>query len=560
MTKNLFWLCLVWLFSMSCLTAQDVKITDDFFDNADLFFGQFVKDGRVDYLSLKKNPSRLLELMKVVDNADLEGETNPQSLAFYINAYNLTVVKSIVLNYPINSPEDVSGFFDGEKHKIAGEYMTLNHLENEIIRPTYQEPRIHFALVCGAIGCPPIIDKAYRPDALENMLEEQTKIALNNPDFIKVDKGAKSVQLSKIFEWYTQDFAKKEKDLITYINQYRFQPINEGSKISYYPYDWTLNDSNERSSLNAGKKSTDGSNAGVTANSSADPNVVVTNRFTSALLARGKFDINIFTGNYHQKGKNDSAFINSATFMTTAAQIMTGLTPKLNVGLDIRFRSVVGAFEEAVSRFESFKFRGPNANLDFNGYTRTGISAIGLRLKHIPFKKVRNISVQHTLYFPVGADLDGNFDFGDNRGYIDWNGLALFNQFFYDQPLTSKTSLFVELDIVFENAFIDPTFQEDGESFVIRGRENPFDGIVFWTPATLIFSYFPNNKVTFYSLFNTAPRWFSFSDFAPFTQYGLATKYQVNRNIQLEVLYTQFFNVNFKGLASTLNFGIRLTN
>jgi len=555
MLKYLFSLAFL-CFLHIALIAQSVEINNDFFNKADAFFGQYVEDGKVDYLSLKKDPSQLLELMKVVDNASLKGISRPNSLSFYINAYNLTVIKGIVLNYPVRNMEEISGFFDQEKHKITGEYMTLNYLENEIIRPTFKDPRIHFALVCGAIGCPPIIEQAYKPNTLETQLDEQAKIALNNPEFVKVDAANNTVALSKIFEWYTQDFGKKEKDLIPYINNYRTQPISQDSKISYYPYDWTLNDSNKPSSGNGKTNKTDNS-----IGSDSNPDIVVTNRFTSALLARGKYDINIFTGNYHQKGRNDSMFVNSQTFMTTSAQFMTGLNPKLNIGLDVRIRSVVASDSLPVSRFESFKFQGIEANHGLKGYTRSGISAIGIRLKHLPFKKVRNISVQHTLYFPTGLDLDGNFDFQDNRGYIDWNGLALFNQFFYDQPLTSKASLFVEFDVIMQNGFFDQTYAEDGESFALNGRDSGgFAGMVLSTPATIIISYFPNDKLTFYSLFNAAPQWFGFGPAYPFSQYGLATKYQVNRNLQFELLYTQFFNAAFQGTASTLNFGIRLTN
>ena len=101
-----------------------------------------------------------------------------------------------------------------------------------------KEARFHFVLVCAGLGCPPLINKAYKPSSLEAQLQRQTEIALNNPDFIKV-KGNK-VQLSQIFEWYKGDFTQDGTE-IDYINKFRKEAISEKAKVSYYSYDWRLN-------------------------------------------------------------------------------------------------------------------------------------------------------------------------------------------------------------------------------------------------------------------------------------------------------------------------------
>lgn len=66
------------------------------------------------------------------------------------------VIKQVVSNAPISFPQDVNGFFEVTEFKVAGENMTLNYLENEVLRKDYGDPLYHFVLVCGALGCPPI--------------------------------------------------------------------------------------------------------------------------------------------------------------------------------------------------------------------------------------------------------------------------------------------------------------------------------------------------------------------------------------------------------------------
>ena len=94
-------------------------------------------------------------------------------------------------------------------------------------------------LVCAGLGCPPIISQAYQPETLEAQLQKQTEIALNNPNFIKVN--GKKVQLSQIFEWYKEDFVRAGTE-IEFINRFRREAIVEKAKVSYYNYDWRLNE------------------------------------------------------------------------------------------------------------------------------------------------------------------------------------------------------------------------------------------------------------------------------------------------------------------------------
>jgi hypothetical protein len=218
--------------------AQNVS---DFFSKADTFFAEYVKNGKVAYKTIKENPSSLNELVDLANSISVSKSDKNTYQAFWINGYNLSVIKGIVANYPIKSPLDKAGFFDKTKYDIGGKSITLNDIENKLLRGNFpKEARFHFVLVCAGLGCPPIISNAYLPNTLESQLQKQTEIALNNTSFIKV-KG-KKVQLSQLFEWYKGDFTQGGKSQIDYVNQYRKEKIDSGAKIGYYPYDWTLND------------------------------------------------------------------------------------------------------------------------------------------------------------------------------------------------------------------------------------------------------------------------------------------------------------------------------
>ncbi|WP_062054459.1 DUF547 domain-containing protein [Aquimarina longa] len=216
--------------------SQDTK---DFFAKSDHFFKTYVSNGRVRYKAIKKDPSSLEELLEMAATIKVAKNQVKTYQAFYINAYNLAVIKGIIDQYPTRSPLDSKGFFDKITYVLGGKKTTLNDLENTTLRKNFpNEARFHFVLVCAGLGCPPIINSAYKPSILEKQLQSQTVKALNNPNFIKV-KG-KKVQLSQIFEWYKEDFTRHGSE-IEYINTFRKEKIPSGAKISYYPYDWSLN-------------------------------------------------------------------------------------------------------------------------------------------------------------------------------------------------------------------------------------------------------------------------------------------------------------------------------
>ena len=105
----------------------------------------------------------------------------------------------------------------------------------------FKDPRFHFVLACAAMSCPKLYNLAYKPDNLEKLMEERTSLALNDKDFTRVNTSANQISLSKIFEWYKKDF-EMEGTTIEFVNKYLDSKISTNYRVSYYEYDWTLNE------------------------------------------------------------------------------------------------------------------------------------------------------------------------------------------------------------------------------------------------------------------------------------------------------------------------------
>ena len=235
---------LVLSFFILSYAASAQTSLSSFFTQADNFFSEYVKAGRVDYKAVMGDDVKINQLYKAIGEMNLSGASAEDKKAFYINAYNLVVIYQVSKYYPLKSPLDQSGFFNKVKHKVAGESLTLNALEIKKLILTYKDPRIHFALACAAVSCPPLASFAYKPATLNQQLDERTKKSVNNPDWLRVHASQNSVELSKIFEWYKDDFSMNgAKSVISFINQYRTKKIPDSYKVGYYEYDWNLNES-----------------------------------------------------------------------------------------------------------------------------------------------------------------------------------------------------------------------------------------------------------------------------------------------------------------------------
>ncbi len=196
-----------------------------------------VKQGKVDYATIKSTGKLDKYLQILSSTTPSESWSRNEKLAYWINTYNAFTIKLIIENYPLKSITDLHGGkpWDVKWIKLGNNSYSLNEIENDIIRPEFREPRIHFAVNCAAISCPPLASKAYTAENLEELLEAQTRSFINNNTFNQLDK--KKVAISKIFEWYAQDFS----DLVAFLNKYSSFKIDKSARIVFNEYNWSLN-------------------------------------------------------------------------------------------------------------------------------------------------------------------------------------------------------------------------------------------------------------------------------------------------------------------------------
>jgi hypothetical protein len=234
------WLTLALIISITTFSKANDPV--DFTKSADAFLKKYVNSGSVDYAKIKSNKSEIGALYNLLGKVSLANADSRSKKAFYINAYNLIVIYSIVQHYPVKSPMDIEGFFDKKDHLVAGEKLTLNKLEKDKLLSTYKDARFHFILVCAAKSCPPLLNGAFTPENVEDQLEQRTEITVNNNSWLKVDSKQKRVELSKIFEWYNADFTAGGNSVLNWINGFRTKKIPTDYKVAYYEYDWALNE------------------------------------------------------------------------------------------------------------------------------------------------------------------------------------------------------------------------------------------------------------------------------------------------------------------------------
>jgi len=158
-------------------------------------------------------------------------------LAFWLNAYNAFTLKLIVDNYPVSSITKLDGGkpWDVKRIKIGEAVYSLNQIENEIIRSQFKDARIHFALNCAAKSCPPLSNKAFLAEALDKQLDQQTRAFVRSQSN---ELSATSIKVSKIFDWYKDDF----KDLPAFLNKYGTVKIGANAQVGFAEYNWDLNE------------------------------------------------------------------------------------------------------------------------------------------------------------------------------------------------------------------------------------------------------------------------------------------------------------------------------
>ncbi len=254
--------------------AEGVGTPAGFHADLDSFLRRHVDDrGRVDYraaLEDRADLDRYVALLARVspDSHPHRFPTHEDRLAYWINAYNASVLHLVLDVYPITSVKDVgppkplfflprlSGFFVFRQVTLGGEFVNLYQLENGIIRERFAEPRIHFAINCASLGCPRLPAEAFQPQRLEEQLARETRLFVTESRNVDIDLANRVVWLSAIFDWFESDFTTwvkvyrpgEEPTLVSYV-QAQLPPEQTARlarcsdcKVEFFTYHWGLND------------------------------------------------------------------------------------------------------------------------------------------------------------------------------------------------------------------------------------------------------------------------------------------------------------------------------
>lgn len=219
----------------------------------DYLLKSYVKDGLVDYEGFRRDYIFKIYLRQL-GGADFgKLSTEDEKLALYCNAYNAFVINGVIKHQVKESVNEFQrngvGFFDLREHILGNQTVSLNELEHQIIRPRFNEPRIHLALVCAALSCPAIRPEAFDGPRLNEQLRDQAVLFANHRKHVNYDAKTDQILLNSILKWYGEDWDSvggyltwlaghvKDPEL-----QAKLLAAKQGLvAVDFVPYDWSLN-------------------------------------------------------------------------------------------------------------------------------------------------------------------------------------------------------------------------------------------------------------------------------------------------------------------------------
>jgi hypothetical protein len=246
---------------ITLLTTASAGAFEPAYASWDQFLKKYVKAGSVNYRGLKKSAADFDAVVQELEGVSLKAYaawTAPQKMAFWINAYNVGAVKLILDNYPLKKSFGLSAFrypadsiqqipdvWNRPVLNLLGRKVSLNHIENARLRREFEDPRVHFAIVCASVGCPVLREDAYRPEHLDAQLNDQIFRFVQAPDKFRYDAAHDTLFLSPIFKWFGEDF-EKTGGIIPFVKSYASKEIGSqlspDTRIEWQDYDWGLNE------------------------------------------------------------------------------------------------------------------------------------------------------------------------------------------------------------------------------------------------------------------------------------------------------------------------------
>jgi hypothetical protein len=198
--------------------------------------------GVVNYDAFSSEKARLNDYINKISDANPKAMNRNDQMSFWINLYNAVTVQLIVDNYPIKSIKDIKqgdkGPWDIQLVSVEEKKYSLNDIEHKILRANYNDPRIHFGIVCASYSCPKLRNEAFKGAKLDTQLNEQARAFVNDENRNKIKED--NIQISQLFDWFKGDFTKSGT-IINFLNQYSNVKIKDNATISYLDYNWSLN-------------------------------------------------------------------------------------------------------------------------------------------------------------------------------------------------------------------------------------------------------------------------------------------------------------------------------
>lgn len=205
-----------------------------------------------DYARLAQTNSDLQKLknyLSTLTATDPRKLTRDQQLAYWVNLYNALTIDVVLSQWPVGSIKDIRdgvftpGPWSRKIATVAGKEITLNDIEHRILRPLFNDPRIHYAVNCASIGCPNLQAKAFTASNAQQLLDKGAK------EFINSDRGAfmagSKLTVSSIYEWFQVDFGGDDAGVIAHLKKYATGDLAEKlknvTKVSRDQYDWRIN-------------------------------------------------------------------------------------------------------------------------------------------------------------------------------------------------------------------------------------------------------------------------------------------------------------------------------
>jgi len=223
----------------------------------DVFLERYVRTdiegiNRVDYGSVTATDhDRLRDYLSRLEQTDTKTLSRAQQLAFWINLYNAKTVDLVLDAYPVETILKIkdgllpTGPWRRKVVQVDSEELSLNDIEHRIVRPVFQEARIHYALNCAALGCPNLMSRAWRAETLETDLAAAERAYVNDPRGLRFDEKGR-LTLSKIYRWFQEDFGRNEAEILESLSRVAAPDVKtrllNRKRVDRYHYDWSLND------------------------------------------------------------------------------------------------------------------------------------------------------------------------------------------------------------------------------------------------------------------------------------------------------------------------------